>query len=62
MNYNKTKLIIQDLTPLLALSGCGPDTYPRAIRETLGSTIIDRRKRYLNNRLERDQRGIKQHC
>jgi putative transposase len=33
---------------------------PRAIRETLGSDVIHRCNRYLNNRLEQDHRGIKQ--
>ncbi|GAC1661379.1 MAG: IS6 family transposase [Ktedonobacteraceae bacterium] len=38
----------------------GHDSYPRAIRETLASDVIHRCNRYLNNRLEQDQRGIKQ--
>jgi putative transposase len=38
----------------------GHDSYPRAIRETLGNTIIHRCNPYLNNRLEQDHRGIKQ--
>jgi putative transposase len=38
----------------------GHDSYPRAIRETLGSDVLHRTKRYLNNRLEQDHRGIKQ--
>jgi putative transposase len=38
----------------------GHDSYPRAIRETLGSEIIHRCNPYLNNRLEQDHRGIKQ--
>jgi putative transposase len=36
------------------------DSYPRAIRETLGSEVTHRTNRYLNNRLEQDHRGIKQ--
>jgi putative transposase len=36
------------------------DSYPRAIRETLGSEVRHRTNRYLNNRLEQDHRGIKQ--
>ncbi len=35
-------------------------SYPRAIRETLGSDVLHRTNRYLNNRLEQDHRGIKQ--
>jgi putative transposase len=38
----------------------GHDSYPRAIRETLGSEVIHRCNRSLNNRLEQDHRGIKQ--
>ncbi|GHP00492.1 IS6 family transposase [Reticulibacter mediterranei] len=38
----------------------GHDSYPRAIRETLGSHVIHRCNPYLNNRLEQDHRGIKQ--
>jgi putative transposase len=38
----------------------GHDSYPRAIRQTLGSDVIHRCNRYLNNRLEQDHRGIKQ--
>ena len=38
----------------------GHDSYPRAIRETLGHDVLHRTNRYLNNRLEQDHRGIKQ--
>jgi len=38
----------------------GHDSYPRAIRETLGEEVIHRCKWYLNNRVEQDHRGIKQ--
>ena len=38
----------------------GHDSYPRAVRETLGSDVLHRTNRYLNNRLEQDHRGIKQ--
>ncbi len=38
----------------------GHDSSPRAIRETLGSKVVHRCNRYLNNRLEQDHRGIKQ--
>ncbi|GHO63170.1 hypothetical protein KSC_030950 [Ktedonobacter sp. SOSP1-52] len=38
----------------------GHDSYPRAIRETLGSQVHHRCNPYLNNRLEQDHRGIKQ--
>ena len=38
----------------------GHASYPRAIRETLGSDVQHRTNKYLNNRLEQDHRGIKQ--
>jgi putative transposase len=38
----------------------GHDSYPRAIRETLGTDVLHRTNKYLNNRLEQDHRGIKQ--
>ena len=38
----------------------GHDSYPRAIRETLGNEVIHRCNHYLNNRIEQDHRGIKQ--
>jgi putative transposase len=37
----------------------GHDSYPRAIRTTLGKAVKHRTSRYLNNRLEQDHRGIK---
>ena len=36
----------------------GHDAYPRAIRETLGRTVLHRCSHYLNSRLEQDHRGI----
>ncbi len=38
----------------------GHDSYPRAIRETLGGNVTHRCNPYLNNRIEQDHRGIKQ--
>ncbi|GHP00409.1 hypothetical protein KSF_104560 [Reticulibacter mediterranei] len=38
----------------------GHDSYPRAIRETLGGEVIHRCNPYLNNRMEQDHRCIKQ--
>lgn len=38
----------------------GHDTYPRAIRETLGPDVRHRTSRYKNNRLEQDHRALKQ--
>jgi len=38
----------------------GHRSYPRAIRETVGSEVKHRTNKYLNNRLEQDHRGIKQ--
>ncbi|BCL80908.1 IS6 family transposase [Ktedonobacteria bacterium brp13] len=52
----------------VAVVGCAPDhvtadghsSYPRAIRETIGSNVLHRTNKYFNNRLEQDHRGIKQ--
>ena len=38
----------------------GHTSYPRAIRETLGSSTLHRMNTYLNKRLEQDHRGIQQ--
>ncbi len=38
----------------------GHDSYPRAVRETLGPDVSHRTSRYMNNRIEQDHRGIKQ--
>ena len=38
----------------------GHDSYPRAIRETLGPKVKHRCSAYANRRIERDHRGIKQ--
>jgi transposase-like protein len=38
----------------------GHDSYPRAIRETLGEDVAHHCNPYLNNRIEQDHRGIKQ--
>ncbi len=38
----------------------GHDSYPRAIRETLGEAVTHRCNPYLNNRIEQDHRGVKQ--
>jgi putative transposase len=37
----------------------GHDSYPRAIRATLGTGVRHRDSQYLNNRLEQDHRGVK---
>src|SRR3954454_14520821 len=37
----------------------GHDSYPRAIRTTLGQDVRHRTSAYLNNRLEQDHRGLK---
>ncbi len=36
------------------------DSYPRAIRETIGEEVTHRCNPYLNNRIEQDHRGVKQ--
>ena len=38
----------------------GHDSYPRAIRETLSPEVQHRCSAYLNRRIERDHRGVKQ--
>ena len=38
----------------------GHDSYPRAIREMLGTQVEHRNNAYLNRRIEQDHRGIKQ--
>jgi putative transposase len=38
----------------------GHDSYPRAIRETLGRKVKHRCSAYMNRRIERDHRGLKQ--
>ncbi len=38
----------------------GHDSYPRAVRETLGPDVSHRTSRYMNNHIEQDHRGIKQ--
>ena len=38
----------------------GHDSYPRAVRETLGPAVCHRTSRSMNNRIEPDHRGIKQ--
>ena len=38
----------------------GHDSYPRAIRETLGRKVKHRCSAYLNRRIERNHRGVKQ--
>ena len=40
----------------------GHDAYPSAIRTELGKHVRHRTSRYLNNRLEQDDRGIKDRC
>jgi putative transposase len=46
--------------PPQRVSTDGQAAYPRAIRETLGKTVLHRCSPYLNSRLEQAQRGIKQ--
>jgi putative transposase len=38
----------------------GHDSYPRAIRETLGRNVKHRCSAFMNRRIERDHRGVKQ--
>jgi putative transposase len=43
-----------------ALAVVGHISYPRAIRETIGSNVQHQTNKYLNNRLKQNHRGIKQ--
>jgi putative transposase len=38
----------------------GHRSYPRAVHETMGNSVVHRTNVYLNNRIEQDHRGIKQ--
>ena len=38
----------------------GHSSYPKAIKAEVGQAVRNRRRRYLNNHLEQDHRGIKQ--
>jgi putative transposase len=55
--YHSAKTVI-DITPDRVTTD-GHDSYPRAIRTTLGKGVRHRNSRYLNNRLEQDHRGAK---
>ncbi len=49
---------VTGMTPVRVTTD-GHDSYPRAIRTTLGADVWHRDSQYLNNRLEQDHRGIK---
>jgi putative transposase len=49
---------VTDITPDRVTTD-GHDSYPRAIRTTLGEAVKHRTSHFLNNRLEQDHRGIK---
>ena len=57
--FFRSTLAVLDESPQQVTSD-GHDSYPRAIRETLGSTVEHRCSAYLNRRIEQDHRGIKQ--
>ena len=57
--FFKAALEVAEETPEKVTTD-GHDSYPRAIRETLGEEVTHRCNPYLNNRLEQDHRGIKQ--
>src|ERR1700680_467974 len=50
--------IVTGITPERVTTD-GHDSYPRAIRTTLGTGVRHRNSQYLNNRLEQDHRGVK---
>ena len=58
MAFFQSAKAVTDVTPDRVTTD-GHDSYPRAIRTTLGEGVKHRTSRYLNNRLEQDHRGIK---
>ena len=56
--FFRSAKLVTGVTPARVTTD-GHDSYPRAIRTTLGKTVRHRTNRYLNNRLEQDHRGIK---
>jgi putative transposase len=50
--------MVTGITPA-RVTTVGHDSYPRAIRTTLGTGVRHRDSQYLNNRLEQDHRGVK---
>ena len=58
MAFFRSAKTVTDVTPDRVTTD-GHDSYPRAIRTTLGEGVKHRTSRYLNNRLEQDHRGIK---
>lgn len=58
MAFFQSAKTVTDITPDRVTTD-GHDSYPRAIRTTLGAVVKHRTSRYLNNRLEQDHRGIK---
>jgi putative transposase len=58
MAFFKSAKTVTEVTPDRVTTD-GHDSYPQAIRTTLGEAVKHRTNRYLNNRLEQDHRGIK---
>jgi putative transposase len=56
--FFRSAKMVTGLTPARVTTD-GHDSYPRAIRTTLGRHVRHRTSRYLTNRLEQDHRGIK---
>jgi len=56
--FFKAALEVAEQTPEKVTTD-GHDSYPRAIRETLGEEVIHRCNHYLNKRIEQDHRGVK---
>ena len=57
--FFRQALDVAETTPK-SVTTDGHDSYPRAIRETLGEEVRHRCRRYLNNCIEQDHRGVKQ--
>ena len=56
--YFRSARTVTGVTPARVTTD-GHDSYPRAIRTERGRAVRHRTSRYLNNRLERDHRGLK---
>jgi putative transposase len=56
--FFRSAKVVTGITPTQVTTD-GHDSYPRAIRTELGGHVQHRTSRYLNNKLQQDQRAIK---
>jgi transposase-like protein len=59
--FFRSTMVVTGVTPDRVTTD-GHDPHPRAVRTEIGEHVRHRMSRYLNNRLERDHRGIKSRC